>query len=71
MSPLGLLVVQRCAQLAEQTTESVLSGVGQVVEVTQHAHDIVGVAIAEATSVHSQVESRAVSLAVHAEARTV
>ena len=37
-SPLGLLVMQRCARLAEQMAESALSGVGRVEDETRHAY---------------------------------
>ena len=63
VSPLGLSVAQRCTQLAKQTAESVMSGIGKVAEATRRAHGVAEAAIAEATSVRSQVESRIALLA--------
>ena len=62
VSPVGLSVAQRCAQLAEQTAAMAMSGVDQVAEVTKLACGVVEAAIAEATSVHNHVESRVSSL---------
>ena len=70
MSPLGLSVAQCRAQLAEQTVELALSGIERVAEATRCARGIVEVAIAEAISVHSQVDSRVASLVAHAKAST-
>ena len=63
MPPVGLSVAQRCAQLSEQTTAMAMFGVGQVAELTKLACGVAEAAIAEATSVNSQVESRVASLA--------
>ena len=48
-----------------------MSGVGRVMEETRCARGIVETAIAEAKSVHGEVESRVASLAVQAEASMV
>ena len=71
LSPLGVSVAQRRAQLAERITESAMSRVGRVTEETRCARGIVEAAIAEAKSVHGEVESRVASLAAQAEASTV
>ena len=47
-----------------------MSGVGRIVGATRLAHGVAEVAIVEATSVHSHVESRVAPLAKEAEATT-
>ena len=47
-----------------------MSGVGRIAEETRQARGIVEVAIAEAKSVHGEVESRVASLVAQAEAST-
>ena len=49
--------------------ESALSGVGQVAEVTRCVCSIAEAAIAEATFVYNQVESRVASLVAHTKVR--
>ena len=56
--------------MAEQTTESAMSGGGHVVEATRHARGIAEAATAEAKSVQGEVKSRVASLVVQAEAST-
>ena len=68
--PLDVLVAQRCAQLAERTAESALSGVGQVAEEIRHAHSVAEVAISKTRSVHREIESKVSSLEVQAAAST-
>ena len=62
--------MQRRAQLAERTAESTMFGVGRVIEEIHRARGIVEATIAEAKSVHSEVESRVASLAAQAEEST-
>ena len=69
-SPLGASVAQWRVQLAEQATESAISGVGHIAEETHRARGIAEAAIAKAKSVHGEVESRVASLAVQAKAST-
>ena len=54
--PMDVLVAQRRAQLATQTAESVMSGVGRVAEETRHACSVAEAAIAEAAAASSQME---------------
>ena len=68
LSPLGISVAQRCAQLAKRTTELAMSGVGHITGETCHARGIVEAAITKARFVHDEVESRIASLEVQAEA---
>ena len=60
---LGVSVTQRRARDAEQTAESVMSGVGRVAEETRRVRGVAEAAIAEAKSVHDAVESKVASLA--------
>ena len=71
VSPLGLSIVQRRAQLAKQTPESALSNIGHVAEETQHIRGVPEVEQAEATSTHSRMENSVALLAVQAEASMV
>ena len=48
-----------------------MSGVGRIEDETCCVHNVAEVAIAEARSVHSEVESKVASLAVQADASTV
>ena len=48
-----------------------MSGVGHIAEKTQHGRGIIESAIAEATSVRGQVETKVASLAAHTEASMV
>ena len=68
LSPLGVLVAQRCAQLAEQSAVTTISGVGRVEEETRRVRQMVEATTAEARSVHGNVESRVATLAVVADA---
>ena len=55
---------------AEQTPESTMSNVGHVVEETRRVRGVTEAAIAEAKSVHDEVESKVASLVAYAEAST-
>ena len=68
LSPVGLSVAQRRAQLAEQTAASAASGVGRVAEETRRVRELVEATTAEARSVRSEVESHVAQLAAAAEA---
>ena len=70
VSPMGLCIAQRHAQLAERTAESAMSSVGHIAEVTRQVYGFAEVAIAGATSVESQVEGRIATLTENAEANT-
>ena len=67
---LGVSVVQWRTQLVERIVESAMSGISHIVEETHCARDIAEAAIAEAKSVHGEVESRVALLAAQAEAST-
>ena len=69
-SPIGVSVVQRRAQMAEQIAESAFSGVGQVADETRRARKVAEAAIAEARSVHGTVESRVAALSARADEST-
>ena len=69
-SLLGVLVAQRRTQLVERITESTVSGVSRVTQETRHVRDVAEAAIAEAKSVHGEVESRVATLVVQVEATT-
>ena len=60
-SPLGLLVAQCCTQLAEQTSESALSGVGRIEDETRHVRELVEETTVEARFVHDEVEEKSLS----------
>ena len=70
LSPLGISVAQRRAQLIEQVAESAMSGVGRVVDETQRAREVAEAAIAEAKFVHGEVQSKVASLTARADAST-
>ena len=70
LSPLGLSVAQRCAQLVEQVAESAMLGVGCVADETRRAHEVAEAVIAEARSVHGEVQSKVASLTARANAST-
>ena len=70
VSPLSVSVAQHRAQLAKRTAEYALSGVGHVAEETRRARGIGEAAIAEAKSVHGEIESKVFSLAAQAAAST-
>ena len=57
-------------QLAEQTAESAMSGVGRVVEETQQACSVAEAAIAEAATVSSHMESNMAHATAQTEATT-
>ena len=69
-SLIGISVAQRHAQIAEKIAERAISGVGQVADETRHARKVAEAAIAEARSVHGEVQSRVASLSTQAEAST-
>ena len=62
--------MQHCAKYAEQTAESAMLSVGHVAEETRRVRNVVEAAIAEAKSVHGEVESRGATLAAQAKAST-
>ena len=68
LSPVGLSVAQRRAQLAEQTAATAASGVGRVAEETRRVRELVEATTAEARSVRGEVESHVAQLAAAAEA---
>ena len=68
---MGLSIAQCRVQLAEWTVESVMFGIGHIAEVMRQALGIAEVAIAEATSVPSQVEGQISVLLENAEASTM
>ena len=71
LSPLGLSVVQRHAQMAEQSAAmAAVSGVGLVAQEMRHVREMVEATTAEAKSVRDEVESRVATLAVAADAST-
>ena len=68
LSPLGLSVVQHCAQLVEQVTENAMSDVGRMADETRRAREVAEAAIAKARSMHREVQSKVASLTAHADA---
>ena len=68
---MDVLVAQRCAQLATQTAESAMSGVGRVAEETRHVRSVVEAAIAEAAAVSSRMEQKVASVIAQAEKTAV
>ena len=68
LSPVGLSVAQRRAQLAEQTAATAASGVGRVAEETRRVRELVEATTAEARSVRGEVESHVAQMAAAAEA---
>ena len=70
MSPIGVSVAQRRAQMAEQIAETAISGVGRVEEEMQHACSVAEAAIAEAATVSSRMESNVAHVAAQTEAKT-
>ena len=71
MSQLDVSVAQRRAQLATQTAESAMSGVGRVAEETRHACSIAEAAIAEMVATSSRMEQKVASVAAQAEKTAV
>ena len=71
LSPVGLSVTQRCAQLAKQTVATAASGVGRMAEETRRVREPVEATTAEARSVHGEVESHVAQMAAAAEANAV
>ena len=63
-SPSGLLVMQRCARLVEQTAESALSRVGRIEDETRCIRKLVEATNVEARSVRNEVEAKVATLAV-------
>ena len=70
VSPLGVSVAQRRAQLAAQSAATAVSGVGHVEAETRRVRALVDASTAEARSVRSEVETRLASLATAAETST-
>ena len=68
--PLGVLVAQRHAQLAERVAENAMSGVSQITDEARRVRGVAEAAIAEAMSVHGEVESRVALLAAQADVST-
>ena len=67
---IGIFVAQRHAQMAEQIAESAISGVGQVADAIRQAREVAEAAIAEARSMHGEVESKVATLVAQADAST-
>ena len=67
LSPLGVSVAQRRAQLAAQSAATAVSGVGRVAEETRYVRELVEATSAEAKSVRSDVERRVAILAAASE----
>ena len=67
LSPLGVSVAQRRAQLAAQSAATAVSGVGHVTEETRRVRELVEATSAEARSVRSDIESRVATLAAESE----
>ena len=67
LSPLGVSVAQRRAQLAAQSAATPVSGVGRVAEETHYVRELVEATSAEAKSVRSDVERRVAILAAASE----
>ena len=71
LSPVGLSVAQRRAQLAKQTAATAASGVGRVAEETRRVCELVEATTAEARSVRGEVKSHVAQMAAAAEANAV
>ena len=71
ISPIGVSVVQRRAQMAEQIAKTAISGVGRVEEEMQHARSVAEAAIAEAAAASSRMESNVAHVVAQMEAKTV
>ena len=69
-SLLGISVAQCHAQLAKRGAECAMSGMGQIADEACRVHRVAEAAIAEARSVHGDVESRVASLSVQDNAST-
>ena len=67
ISPPGLSVAQRRAQIADLKAESAFSGIGVVADWTRHAQSVADAAIAEARSVRDEVSSRIAEIAKRAD----
>ena len=67
LSPLGVSVAQRRAQLAAQSAATAVSGVGRVAQETRYVRELVEATTAEAKSVRSDVERRVARLAATSE----
>ena len=70
VSPIGVSVAQRRAQMAEQIAETAISGVGCMEEEMRHTRSVAEAAIAEAAAVSSCMESNVVHVVVQTEAKT-
>ena len=68
LSPLGVSVAQRRAQLAAQSAATAVSGVGRIEAETRRVRDLVEATSAEAKSVRGEVESRIAELAAASQA---
>ena len=66
-SPLGLLVAQQRARLAEQTASMAISSVGHVEAKTCRVREMVETTTAEAKSICGEVKSRVATLAAAAD----
>ena len=55
-------------QLVERVAESAMSGVGQIADEARRVRGVAEAAIAEARSIHGEVESRVASLVAQADA---
>ena len=65
--PMDVSVARRRVQLATQTAESAMSGVGRVAEETQHARSVAEAAIAEVAAASSRMEQKVASIAAQVE----
>ena len=68
LSPVGVSVVQRRAQLATQSAATAVSGVGRIERETSRVRDLAEATSAEAKSVRGEVESRIADLAAASQA---
>ena len=68
LSPLGVLVVQQCVQLAEQVAESAMSGVGRVADEVRSARMEARVATTQAKSAKETMRTQTASFFVQVEA---
>ena len=62
LSLLGLSVAQQCAQMVEHITERAYSGVGAIAKQTRHAQSMAEAIVAEARSMHGEVEGKMAEL---------
>ena len=68
-SSIGISVMQRPAQMAEQIAETAISRVGRVEGEMRHARNVAEAAIAEATAASSRMETNVVHVTAQTEAK--